>query len=302
MARAERWMCGRQRWSGKRARPSQVRQNRVVASRRRLASSRSAGTARPSAHDSAHHSCSPWTKDVPGPDPVALDPQGHAGGQPHGLAGAARLGHLPAPVHQRPVGHGAAVVEDGLADQLHLDVPVQAAGRPDQQVVGVVVGRGPGVGRDLVLALPRAHGERVADLDPAGRRLPGGDQRVGPGLIGSLRRDVDAERAQPEGAGLPVEQRPEQARRVEPGHAQPVDGAVGGDERAGVAVGEEGVVVDRGERRRHGRALEPLDAPDAGGHAPVPLGRAHGVTHGPRQPPWLASRSSAAAGPHDPLA
>ena len=62
MAKAERRIGWRQRWSGKRARPSQVRQNRVVASRRRLASSRSDGTARPSAHDSAHHSCSPWRR------------------------------------------------------------------------------------------------------------------------------------------------------------------------------------------------------------------------------------------------
>ena len=48
----------RQRWSGKRPVPARS-QNCVVAARRRLASSRSSGTARPSAHDSAHQSCSP---------------------------------------------------------------------------------------------------------------------------------------------------------------------------------------------------------------------------------------------------
>ena len=265
MARAERWIGSRQRWSGMRARPSQERQNRVVAARRRLASSSVGGDGQALGPRQRAPELLALAQDVPGPDPVGLDPQLHAGPQPHGLAGAAGVGHLPAPVHQRPVGQGAAVVEDGLADQLHLDLALQAAGRPHQQVVGVVVGRGPGVRRDLVLAHPRAHRQGVADLDPAGRRLPGRDQRVGPGLVDPRRRDVDAERPQPEGAGLPVEQRPEHARRVEPGHAQPVDGAVGGDQRAGVAVGEEGVLVDRGERRRHGRALEPLDAGDGGG-------------------------------------
>ena len=55
--------------------------------------------------------------------------------------------------------------------------------------------------------------------------------------------------------GLPVQQAAEDARRVEPRDAQPVDRAVGCDERARVAVGQEGVVRDRRERRRHRRAL-----------------------------------------------
>ena len=52
-----------------------------------------------------------------------------------------------------------------------------------------------------------------------------------------------------------VEQRAEHARRVEARHAQPVDRAVGRDERAGVAVRQERVVGDRRERRRRRRAL-----------------------------------------------
>ena len=45
-----------------------------------------------------------------------------------------------------------AVVEHRLADQLDLDLAVDALGRPDQHVVGVVVGRRPGVRRDRVRA------------------------------------------------------------------------------------------------------------------------------------------------------
>ena len=43
---------------------------------------------------------------------------------------------------------------------------------------------------------------------------------------------------------LVVEQRPEDARRVEPWCAEPVDGAVGGDERRGLEVADEAVVGD----------------------------------------------------------
>ena len=47
--------------------------------------------------------------------------------------------------------------------------------------------------------------------------------------------------------GPAVEQSAEDARRVEARDAQPVDRPVGRDERAGVAVGKERVVRDRGE-------------------------------------------------------
>ncbi len=226
MASAERWIGSRQRWSGMRARPSQARQKRVVASRRRLASSTSAGAARPSAHDSAQYSCSP-SRGRAGPGPGCPRPRApcRCAAGPSGPRRWPR--RVTVAVHQRPVGRGPAVVEHRLADQLHLDLPSRQRDRAHQQVVGVVVGRGPGVGGDLVLALPRAHGERVADHDPAGRRLPGRDQHVGPGLVASRRRDVDAERTQAESARLAVEQGPEHARGVEPWDAQPVDPPVG---------------------------------------------------------------------------
>ena len=279
-------MGWRQRWSGMRARPSQARQNRVVAARRSLASSRSPGRPGPRPTTARSTAARPRAaRGGPGPGrPRRPAPCWSAAG----ASGRRRWRRPPAgprrPAPRRPrCGRSRRRARTPARPRPAL----QATDRPHQQVVGVVVGRGPGVRRDLVLALTRAHRQGVADLDPAGRGLPGRDQGVGPGLVGPRRRDVDAERPQPEQPGLAVEQRAEHARRVEPGHAQPVHAAVGGDQRAGVAVGQEGVAGDRGERRGHGRALEPLGSGgDGGGPDPLsPLGRAHGVTHGPRQPP-----------------
>ena len=93
-----------------------------------------------------------------------------------------------------------------------------------------------------------------------------------PGLVGARRRDVDAERPEAERARLPVEQAAEHARRVEAGDAQPVDRAVRRHERAGVAVGQEGVLGDRRERRRCGRAGPPLPADACARAVRRPLG------------------------------
>ena len=77
---------------------------------------------------------------------------------------------------------------------------------------------------------------------------------------------VDPERPDSEGSRLTIEQRAEHARRIEPGHAQPVDRAVEGDQCAGVAVREERVVSDRRERGRHRGTLSArASRSDAGG-------------------------------------
>ena len=78
-----------------------------------------------------------------------------------------------------------------------------------------------------------------------------GSFRLGPYNIGH----PTTRAYEPERSCGAVEQAAEDARRVEPGHAEPVDAAVRRDQRAGVAVGEEGVVGDRRERRRSRRAL-----------------------------------------------
>ena len=80
-------------------------------------------------------------------------------------------------------------------------------------------------------------------------------------------RHVDAEGAKPEPARLAVEQGPEHARRVEPGNAQPVDGPVGRHQRAGVAIGESGVLP-----RSAGTATATPRSPEPGSVAsPTPV-------------------------------
>ena len=59
MVRADRSIAGRRAWSGMRARASQSRQKRTEASTCAVASSASAGDARPSAQDSAQYAVSP---------------------------------------------------------------------------------------------------------------------------------------------------------------------------------------------------------------------------------------------------
>ena len=157
------------------------------------------------------------------PHAVALDPQCEVGLKPDRELSGARVGGVAVVADQRPLRWCPSVVEVGLADQLHLEVPIQAEHRAHQHVVGVVVHGRPCVRRDQVLAVLRAHGQRIADQGPAGGRLPGGGQDVGPRLVETGRRDVDPERSKPERTGLAIEQGAEHAGRVEARHAQPVD-------------------------------------------------------------------------------
>ena len=166
-----------------------------------------------------------------------------------------RVGDMPVAVDQRPLGRCPAVVEDRLADQLDLDVAVQAPDRAHQHVVGVVVRGRPGVRGDHVLA--RRAGPWSARRGP--RPSPTASSTSSSGRSSRARtprrRVVDAERPEPEVARLPVEQGPEDAGRVEPRDAEPADRAVGRHQGAGVAVGEEREVGDRWERGGRCRAL-----------------------------------------------
>ena len=190
----------------------------------------------------------------------------------------------------------AAVVEGRLADELDLNPAFKAVDRSHQHMVGVVVGRRPGVRGDLVLVIPGADRQRVADENPSGRSLPRRCQDVRARLVDPRRRVVDPEGPEPKASTLPVKQAAKHARRIEAGHAEPVDRPIGGHERAGAAVGQERVIGDRRERRGCGRTLllGPLCCL-AGRRSD--LGDAHAVT----QRPWpAASWSAAFGGPHDP--
>ena len=132
---------------------------------------------------------------VPRADAVALDADRHVGSQPHRLARPGRVGRMAVATLHRPLGGRAPVVEGRLADQLDLHIALEAEDGAHQQVVGVVVGRGPRMWRDLVLAAARAHGQRVADQDPARGRVPRGGDGVRPGLVEPRRGHVHARTA-----------------------------------------------------------------------------------------------------------
>ena len=136
----------------------------------------------------------PRTEHVAGADPVALHADGHVGEQSDGDPCPGRLGDVAGVVEQPPFGRRHAAVEDRLADQFHLHLPVEALGRADQHVLGVVVGGRAGVWRDRVRPARRSHGQRVAYHHPARGRLPGRRQHVGAGLVRPRRRDMDTER------------------------------------------------------------------------------------------------------------
>ena len=93
---------------------------------------------------------------------------------------------------------------------------------------------------------PVAVRHQVDDLDHAGLGLPPGDEHERVVLVGARRAAGRADRGEPPVPVVVVaEQCAERRRRVEARQAEPVDAAVGADERAGVAVADEGVVLDR---------------------------------------------------------
>ena len=223
---------------------------------------------------------------------VVLDAEREIGDEADRLTRSGRVGRVAAPVDERPRRRRAAVVERRLADELDLDAALEAFDRSNEHVVGVVVGRRPRVRRDrvLVIAGPMVSASRTT-TQPDGVFHVVTSTFV-PGSYVARRRMVDPERREAEEPGLPVEQAAEDARGVEARNAEPVDRAVRRDQGAGVAVGEEGIVRDRWERRGSGGALLAC----LGCRRRV----AHAVTQGPCQRPWPATSLSAAAGPHVP--
>ena len=185
---------------------------------------------------------------MPCPDPFPLDADLHVSSEPDRLAGPGRIGRMTVTVDQRPLRRRTPVVEDGLADQLDIDIALQTHDGAHQHVIAVIVSGRPGVRGDLVLATARTDGQRVTNQYPTHRRVPRRDESVRTRFVDSRRRHVDPEGAQPEATGLAVKERAEHAWRVEARDGEPVDRAVGSDERPGVAVRQEGVCGNRRER------------------------------------------------------
>ncbi len=95
-------------------------------------------------------------QDMPCPHAAALDAEREIRPEADRLSRSRRVGDVPTALDERPRRLLATVVEDGLADQLDLDVSFEALDRAHEHVVGVVVRRRARVRRDLVLVVPRA--------------------------------------------------------------------------------------------------------------------------------------------------
>jgi hypothetical protein len=213
----------------------------------------------------------------PAPGPVALDAEGQVGTQPDGLPVAGRVGRVTVAALQGPGGRRLAVAERRGADEVQFHVAVDTLDRPQQDVVGVLIGGRPPVWGHRVIRGPGADGQRVAHHQPARRRPVRCHHHVRARLVDAGRGVVDAVRPHAEVARLAVEQRAEDARGVKARHAQPLHRPVGRHQGAGVAVRQERVALDGRERRR--RRDGSLGAGDLqmqrvrAGRGDLPLGR-----------------------------
>ena len=247
---ALRWRSDRHGWSGNSPRSSQCCQWCAVQTSLSYASSYVRGAAC-SLHDERAERRLALLEHVPRGRARALDAEVQVRRHAQLDVDARRLddglvvvvaGVLPAAAH-------APVVEHRLADQRELHLAVDAAHGAQQDVVGVVVGRRAAVGvRAVVLVVPRADQQRVADDDPAAARAPAGLQHHRAGQVAARGRHLHAGGAEPEDARVAVQQRAEDARRVHPRQAHPLHVAARRDERGRLAVRQEAVVGDRGER------------------------------------------------------
>ncbi len=106
-----------------------------MAAIRASASSTSRGTARALGPGQAAVGALTLLEHVPAADAVALDPEREIGLEADRLPGAGRVGRVAAVVDERPLGGRPAVVERGLADELDLDLALEALDRPHEHVV-----------------------------------------------------------------------------------------------------------------------------------------------------------------------
>ena len=147
----------------------------------------------------------------------------------------------------------AAVVEGGLAGHRQLDGAAHTAHGAQQQVFGIPVHRGASVGSGPGLdVMPGTHHQRVPHHQPAGRRLPGGLHDQAARQIATGGRNRDAVGPEPEVPGTAVQDRPEHAGGIRPRHAHPFHRSRGRNQAGVLAVGQERVVGDRGERGARG--------------------------------------------------
>ncbi len=159
----------------------------------------------------------PFTQDRARAGARALEPEVHVGDQleleVHALRAGRRLVVTGAGVG--PFGGEAAVVEDRFAVEVDLGPPLHAEDRPQQHVVGVVVGGGAPVStRALLVVVPGPDAQHVADHHPPCARLPAGLQHQCARQVAHRAGHGHAGRPQSKAASVAVEHRAEHARRV----------------------------------------------------------------------------------------
>ena len=113
----------------------------------------------------------------------------------------------PRRLDHRPARRRRAVVEHRLADDLDLDLALDALDHAHQQVVGVVVGRRARVAGAVLVVVPVADRQRVEHAHPALRRHPGRLDHVRARDVAPARRHVEAVGPDPPAAGAAVEHR-----------------------------------------------------------------------------------------------
>ncbi len=130
------------------------------------------------------------------------------------------------------------MIKDRFAveDQLHLTV--HAADGAQQDARGVIVrGRAPMSGISLALMVPWSHQKHVAHDDPSGATAPARLEHHGARQVATGGWDHDVGRSEAEAASVPIQQRAEDAGRVESGQAEPLDVAAGRHQCRRLAVG-----------------------------------------------------------------
>ena len=142
----------------------------------------------------------------------------------------------------------APIVECGLAVDLDVDEAVETT-EDRQHTLGLVVTWSTDVPvRALLVVAPGPDQERVAHLEPPGRRGPRRLQDHGSGHVATARGNRPVTRPETEPTRVPVEDRREDARAVHPRERQPLDVPAGRYERTDLAVRQQRVVGDRRER------------------------------------------------------
>ncbi len=194
--------------------------------------------------------CEGAVADLAGLHPVAgarvraVDADGQVAGEPQVDVLVDDLGVRPGVPAALPIEAGRPVLEGGLADHLDVDLALKALDGPHEHVLGLVVGGRATVRLEVVVLAPVPEREGVVGDHPAGSGHPGGLEHVRSGLVAAADRRRQAGRSDPPEPGAAIQHRAEDAFRVEARQAEPLDRALGGDERAGVAVREEAVPGD----------------------------------------------------------